>query len=121
MIVMIGVATVLTACGGSDITKGPDSPLPAEQIETMQAMQTTDSGDEATNRRLIEYLDSSDPAVRLLAITLLEERTGQTLEFAYDQPLADRAAAVERWVNWQQTQHTSISTASQTSGAAEHD
>ncbi|MGI9014449.1 MAG: hypothetical protein ACR2GY_09400 [Phycisphaerales bacterium] len=84
-----------TGCaqGGAKFAKGADSPIAAEQARAI-ARRETDL------RELIELLDSDDPVVRSLAIKELERLTGQTLGYRYDDGVAVRNAAVDRWVVW---------------------
>jgi hypothetical protein len=49
---------------------------------------------------IVVMLQSSDPAVRLLAIESLDALVGQRLGYDAADPLPLRAAAVERWVGW---------------------
>ena len=55
-------------------------------------------GDRSALRRIIESLDSDDPAIRMLAISTLQRLTGQTMDYRPYDPPAQRQAAVERWV-----------------------
>jgi len=56
--------------------------------------------DKSVIPRLIEELNSDDPAVRFYAIGALEELTGQTLGYQYFQDEDDRKPAIERWKKW---------------------
>jgi hypothetical protein len=61
------------------------------------------SGNDADPRslpRLVEQLDSQDPAARMLAIRALEHRTGTTLGYNHTDPEWKRQEAIERWVNY---------------------
>ena len=56
--------------------------------------------DKSVIPRLIEELNSDDPAVRFYAIEALEELTGQTFEYQYFQDEDGRKPAIERWKKW---------------------
>jgi len=57
--------------------------------------------DEAVStRELIEELDSTDPAVRMLTIGALERITGTRRGYDWAASDVDRDAGVERWVAW---------------------
>lgn len=90
----------LLPAGCVEIPKGFDSPEPAARMEA--AVSAAAEGDTSAIPDLIELLDSDDPATRLVAIRSLERLTGQTLGYDYAGPEAERAAAVERWVEWEQ-------------------
>ena len=49
--------------------------------------------------RLVEQLDSGDPAVRMAAAQALKRITGETYDFEHDGTPADRGEAVDRWVD----------------------
>lgn len=49
-------------------------------------------------RKIVEQLDSDDPAVRLVAISALHTLTGETCGYHYDDPPSFRQPAIERWV-----------------------
>ena len=84
--------------------KGFDSPQPAARIDAI--VEAAARGDEGATRDLIAMLDSDDPLARMLAIRTLERMTGQTLGYQHDAPEPQRRAAVDRWVQWEQSGHT---------------
>lgn len=49
---------------------------------------------------IVVMLQSSDPAVRLLAIEALDALVGERLGYDAADPLPLRAVAIERWVEW---------------------
>lgn len=49
---------------------------------------------------LVSELDSSDPAIRLVAIAALRDLTGQDLGYNPSDKESDRMAAIDRWVAW---------------------
>jgi hypothetical protein len=50
--------------------------------------------------RLIEFLDSHDPAIRFAAISALQHLTGEDLGYRYYACESDRRASVARWNQW---------------------
>lgn len=57
--------------------------------------------------RLIEMLDSQDPAARMVASTRLRRDTGQ--DFGYDAtaPDSERREAIDRWIDWYRREYLS--------------
>jgi hypothetical protein len=94
----IGVGTGAAGCSLPQRRAGFDSVDPQER--TMAIVEARRSGDQATTRDLIERLESDDPAERMLAIRVLEERTGQTLGYDHAGPEGERHRAVDRWREW---------------------
>ncbi|MFN4244311.1 MAG: hypothetical protein ACK4PI_13875 [Tepidisphaerales bacterium] len=93
------VTVALLVCGGCQAPRGPlvvGSPDPAVNVPAMvEAAQKRRTADAA---RLVEQLESPDPAVRLFAIrTLAELYDGQTLGYRHYDPPAVRREAVARW------------------------
>ena len=85
----LAVAALLASCGG-DPGRDPeamDSVLEAARSDRPEAIVD-----------LIEHLDASDPAVRLAAIEALEQLTAETLGYRHYDSMAERKAAIERWV-----------------------
>ena len=89
------VALMLASCSQPKLRVSSDSDLPSERA--LAAARAHDEDANVSDRTLVRLLDSSDPAVRLLAIRALEERTGETLGFHYADPPEVRAPAVEAW------------------------
>ena len=85
------------ACAPSATTGDFDSPSPGAKMYAIEEAIRT--GDTSKTTQLVEQLDSDDPAVRLLAITALQRLTGETREYHYDDPPAQRDEAIERWVD----------------------
>ncbi|TVQ62619.1 MAG: hypothetical protein EA378_04625 [Phycisphaerales bacterium] len=88
---------VPTGCGAR-VRPAFESPDPSSRLAAM--VQAADRGDQRAVPRLIEALDSDDPAVRLVAIAALDRLTGQTHGYAAYAPERERQAAVDRWVAW---------------------
>jgi HEAT repeat protein len=95
---LIGAAAACLAAGCAEIPKGFDSPEPAARMEA--AAEAAGRGDPGAIPRLIELLDSDDPATRLVAILSLERLTGRRLGYDPAAGLEAREEAVERWVVW---------------------
>lgn len=75
-----------------------DSIQPASKLYAIQ--KAGQARDVEAVPKLIEQLDSDDPAVRMFAIEALERITGERRGFAPYGPPHERAVAVERWVQW---------------------
>ncbi len=85
-----------TACAPPVSTGGFDAPDPASRIYAIErAMRTNDV---SRTPLIVEQLDSDDPAVRLMAIAALQELTGETYGYHYDDPPYLREPAIQRWV-----------------------
>ena len=83
------------ACGPRATEGGFDSANPAAKLYAIQHAYEQD--DPRAIPRLIEQLDSDDPAVRLLAIASLDEITGRTYGYDHADPPEIRRDAVRRW------------------------
>jgi hypothetical protein len=79
-----------------------DSPDPGARLYAITDAARTDN--KASIPALIASLDSDDPAVRMFAIRTLEKFTGQTLGYDHAAPEWERKPAVDRWINWYQSQ-----------------
>lgn len=55
---------------------------------------------EATRLGLVQCLSSDDPLLRMNAILALEEMTGSTRGYGFDDPEAERQLAIDRWAGW---------------------
>jgi len=89
-------AALLAGCTVSPPQPDFHSPVPAEKIAAIR--QAARTGDTAAIRDLVTQLASADPVVRLMAIRALDDLTGQTHGYRYDDPPAERRAAIDRWV-----------------------
>lgn len=81
---------------------GFDSPEPASRLYAVTEAARTE--DRSSIPSLIALLDSDDPAVRLYSIQALQKLTGQTLGYDHAAPEWERKAAVDRWIDWYQSQ-----------------
>lgn len=76
---------------------GFDAASPSRRLDAI--VQASEPGsDPDTIARLVEQLDSQDPAARMLAIRALESRTGETKGYIHTDPEWKRQAAVDRWI-----------------------
>lgn len=71
---------------------------PASRIAAIE--QSASDGRVADLPRIVENLSSDDASVRMAAIAALRRMTGETLGYRFDDPPAERQAAVERWAGW---------------------
>ncbi len=67
---------------------------------TMAIEQAARQKDLTKVDELVAELDSSDPAIRLVAIAALRDLTGQDLGYNPSDKESDRMAAIDRWVAW---------------------
>lgn len=97
-------AAIPTGCGSRPQT-GFDSPAPSKRLDAI--VEASTASDPESLHGLIEALNSSEPAARMLAIRSLERRTGKT--FGYDHAAHEwqRRAAVNRWVEFAEYQSDS--------------
>lgn len=102
---ILTVAPLLGACSQPPRTASFDSVDPVEN--TMAIERAAESRDLGSIDKLVSQLDSSDPAIRLVAIAALRELTGQDLGFNPADAESDRLAAIERWENWVRAQRDS--------------
>ncbi|GAB4551366.1 MAG: hypothetical protein Tsb0013_13460 [Phycisphaerales bacterium] len=86
----------LASCSQPALRASYDSDLPSERA---LAAARAHEDERVSDRTLVRLLDSSDPAVRLLAIRALEQRTGETLGYHYADPPEIRSSAVEAWAS----------------------
>ena len=95
----LGVVVIaLSACASTAHTRGLDDPEPAVRLEAMREIAERGDRSPDTLRRLVEQLDSDDQLVRLVAITVLEDLTGDRHGYDPDAPPRQRQEAIARWV-----------------------
>lgn len=85
-------------CFGPGLGAGFDAPDPGARLHAVA--QTARTNDRDNIPRLIDELDSDDPAMRMLSIRTLERLTGQTLGYDHTQPAFLRKEPIERWRTW---------------------
>jgi hypothetical protein len=89
------ILPILSSCAPS-MVEGFDSPEPAAR--NVAIVRAADQPpDHATDAALVDMLRSDDPVTRLLAISVLERRTGQRLGYDPASDAEARAAAVAEW------------------------
>lgn len=104
--IVLGLAAALTGCTVPDQKPGYGSFSPAER--TAAIGETLREKDRSDIPELIEMLGSEDPGVRMLAAGALEQLTGETMGYEYSASEADRESAIERWVEWWQSDSASV-------------
>lgn len=77
------------------------------QERTLAVAKAAREDDRRSVPQLIQVLQSTDPAERMLAIDTLEQMTGQTLGFEYWAPASARRKAIDRWQAWWESQPAS--------------
>ena len=93
---VVVVMSVLAGCASPP--GGFDSPVPAERLKAMS--RAAKDGDQSAVPKVIGFLNSDDPVVRLTAIRTLESLTGQTLGYDHAAPEAQRRQMAGVWVEW---------------------
>ena len=98
---LLGIALLAGACAAPP----PENDFSAHDSasRTKSIRQAVKDNDLSGVRHIVEQLDSDDPVVRLLAINALEELTGETNGYHYDDPPSLRNPAVARWVTYVNT------------------
>lgn len=79
--------------------EGFDAAGPSKRLDAIVRASEPGS-DPRSLARLVEQLDSQDPAARMLAIRALERRTGTTLGYEHAAPVWERQEAIERWMKY---------------------
>ena len=95
-VVPVLILLLAASCAPPAREGGFDSPTPAAKMYAME--QAVHAGDQTAAARIVEQLDSDDPAVRMMAIESLRRLTGTTLGYDHSDSPADRREAIERWV-----------------------
>jgi len=93
---LLGLTAIGAGC--QPIQTGFDSPAPTKRIDAI--VGASELQDTESLGRLIEQLESEDPAARMLAIRALESRTGATLGYNHAAPRWQRIEAVNRWIEY---------------------
>lgn len=65
-----------------------------------EAVKSAGRSDPADYPHLVEMLDDADIEARMLAIEVLERRTGTTRGFEYDAPPERREGPLKEWQAW---------------------
>ncbi len=93
---VLGLSATLVGC--QPVQTGFDSPAPTKRIDAI--VEASALEDPESLGKLIEQLESPDPAARMLAIRALEKRTGETFGYDHAAPRWERIEAVHRWVRY---------------------
>ena len=93
-------ATGLLASGCSTPKEEPSLTAHDPHAQNAWIANAVNSGDWTAVPGLIELLDSSDPAERLVAIGALRSITGQDHGYRIADPPALRGQAADRWTDW---------------------
>lgn len=97
-LVLILVPFVLAAGGCPTYRPSFDSDDP--QMRLAEAVRSATRNDPADYPHLVEMLDDADIETRMLAIEVLERRTGTTRGFEYDAPPERREGPLKEWQAW---------------------
>jgi len=98
-VVALGVALAwLSGCAPPISEGGFDSAQPAAKLYAIRRAGAARNSDAVP--KLIEQLDSDDPAVRMFAIEALARITGERRGYGPYAPPYERDMAVARWVDW---------------------
>jgi hypothetical protein len=95
MIAACAAVAALAACSAA-VPASWDDPTPRARLEAIRACEREGT----VNRhlpQLVQNLWSDDAVVRMAAIDALRRGTGEDLGYRFDDPPADRAAAIARW------------------------
>lgn len=104
---VFGITLMLTACTNPESVSGFEEPDSAARMRAIRDAAQSDNRSAIPS--LIERLNSSDPAERLLAIRALEKLTGTTNGFDHAASLTERTNGVERWRVWMLDQRAAVS------------
>jgi hypothetical protein len=85
-----------SSCGPAPVDDGFSEGVSWHRMKAI--LDAARTGDESAVDRIIEQLDSDDPAVRMVAIEALERLADETMGHVHYDDLASRDAAVDRWV-----------------------
>jgi len=98
MATVLGLVVLLMPAGCIPSERaGFDAASPSRRLDAIVRASGPDS-DPASIARLVEQLDSQDPAARMLAIRALESRTGETKGYIHTDPEWKRQVAIDRWI-----------------------
>lgn len=99
---LIALASLLLT-GCINAPEGFDSPEPGKRVRAIA--RAAREKDQKAIPRLIRFLNSDDPAVRMASIRTLELLTGTTRDYDYAAPEWQRRDQVRVWVEWYNQQH----------------
>jgi hypothetical protein len=90
-------ALLASACTAPATEADFDSSIPAARLSAIERAGA--ERDETATPRLVEQLDSDDPAVRMLALEALKRIEGDTHGYWHGDPPHERRAAIEQWTD----------------------
>lgn len=97
--VVLTLAPMVLALGGCPTYQASfDSEDP--QMRLAEAVESATRDDPADYPHLVSMLDDADIEARMLAIEVLERRTGTTRGFEYDAPPERREGPLKEWQAW---------------------
>jgi hypothetical protein len=85
----------LAGCSSGPAPRGLDDPDPAVRIRAIK--REVARGTDADRRKLVEQLESEDPAVRLAAAEALRTLTGETRGFVWYEEPSKQSTAINAW------------------------
>ena len=86
-----------SACTAPATEADFDSSVPSARLSAIERAGAL--RDETATPRLVEQLDSDDPAVRMLALEALRRIEGDTHGYWHGDPPHERRAAIEQWTD----------------------
>jgi len=90
-------ALLLVSCGSSPTVGGFGAASPAARSKAIQTAAIM--GNLSAVKKIVEQLDSDDPAIRMMAIEALERLTGETYGYKHYDPTYVRREAIAKWVD----------------------
>ncbi|MCP3906033.1 MAG: hypothetical protein GY715_20620 [Planctomycetes bacterium] len=111
------IATGLLAACAPPPDRGFESAVPRDRMRAIARAVAEEDRSPETIRRLVEQLDSADPAVRMMAIAALERLTDEELVYEHHDEPAERRTRI-RGVAAQLEPYTDDSDSD--AGAADH-
>ena len=94
-LIPLGVSLMMSSCASPN-AGGFDAASPGARSKAIQTAAIT--GDFSAIPRIVEQLDSDDPAIRMLAIESLKRLTGETYGYKHYDPAYVRNEAIVKWV-----------------------
>lgn len=97
-----GVILLFALCGLACSAPRPAATVDAEDLDLriIAIKQAAARNDVSVAPKLVEYLDSDDPALRLASIQALEKFAGDRFGYDYYMNEEQRKPALERWRQW---------------------
>lgn len=98
----LGVILLFALCGLACSAPRPTPAIDAEDLDLkiIAIKHAAARNDVSVAPKLVEYLDSDDPALRLASIQALEKFAGERFGYDYYMDEEQRKPALERWRQW---------------------